>query len=74
MIKTFDFEYLLIFFEDNVLVIPNGYGALLVTKAFACLCGLILYVTETHRPLAVAAGTYIGLALFPWVMLLAAVR
>lgn len=48
--------------------------ALLATKSFACLCGLILHVTESHRPLAVAAGSYIGLALFPWMLLLSAVR
>ena len=45
---------------------------LVTAKSFACLCGLILYVTERHRPLAVAAGGYIGLAIFPWMTILAA--
>lgn len=47
---------------------------LLAAKCFACLCGLILYITERHRPLAVAAGGYIGLAVFPWMTILSAVR
>ena len=31
--------------------------ALLATKAFACLCGLILHATSSYRLLAIAAGT-----------------
>jgi hypothetical protein len=48
--------------------------ALFATKCFACLCGLILYVNERHRPLAVAAGGYLGLAVFPWMAILSAAR
>jgi hypothetical protein len=48
--------------------------AMVATKSFACLCGLILHITSSHRPLAVAAGGYIGVAVFPWVMLLSTGR
>lgn len=65
--------------EGNDLVVTTMHllgpaPALFATKCFACLCGLILYVTERHRPLAVAAGGYIGLAVFPWMTILSAVR
>ena len=68
-----------VYVEGNALVqtVIQAIGvapALLATKAFACLCGLILHITSSHRPLAIAAGTYIAFALFPWFMLLAAVH
>lgn len=40
--------------------------ALVVAKIFACLCGLYLHVTERHRPLAIATGACIGVAVVPW--------
>lgn len=44
--------------------------ALVAAKTFACGCGVLLYSTEYLRPLAVAAGLYIGVALVPWVLII----
>lgn len=43
--------------------------ALLSAKLLACLCGYILYRTEFHRPLAIATGLYLGVAIFPWLLI-----
>ncbi len=42
------------------------FSALVSAKLMACLCGYILYRTASHRPLAVMAGLYIGVAVTPW--------
>ncbi len=48
-----------------------GVGTALVgAKGVACACGLILYVAHYHRPLAVAAGAYLGVAIVPWLIAL----
>jgi Domain of unknown function (DUF5658) len=57
---------LLVFYIDAF-----GVGTALVgAKGLACACGLILYVAHYHRPLAVAAGAYLGVAVVPWVVVL----
>lgn len=44
-----------------------GMPATLVgAKALACACGYLLYRTDWHRPLAITAGLYIGVAVVPW--------
>ena len=40
--------------------------ALIAAKLLACACGYILYRTEFHRPLAITAGLYVGVAIVPW--------
>ena len=45
--------------------------ALLSAKLLACVCGYILYRTACHRPLAITAGLYIGVAVIPWLAALA---
>jgi hypothetical protein len=48
-----------------------GVGLALVgAKGVACACGLILYVAHYHRPLAVATGAYLGIAVVPWLIAL----
>jgi hypothetical protein len=48
-----------------------GVGtALIGAKGLACACGLILYVAHYYRPLAVAAGAYLGIAVVPWLVAL----
>jgi hypothetical protein len=42
--------------------------ALLSAKLLACVCGYILYRTSYHRPLAIAAGLYLGVAVIPWLL------
>lgn len=44
--------------------------ALVVAKLVACVCGYVLYRTASHRPLAIMAGLYIGVAITPWVLVL----
>jgi hypothetical protein len=44
--------------------------ALVSAKLLACVCGYILYRTASHRPLAVMAGLYIGVAITPWLLVL----
>lgn len=46
------------------------FPALLSAKLVACLCGYILYRTASHKPLAIMAGLYIGVAVTPWVLVL----
>ena len=43
--------------------------ALVSAKALACVCGAILYATAYHRPLAIATGLYIGVAIVPWMFI-----
>ena len=44
--------------------------ALLAAKLLACVCGYILFRTQSYRALAVAAGLYIGVAIVPWIGIL----
>lgn len=44
--------------------------ALISAKLLACVCGYILYRTASHRPLAIMAGLYIGVAITPWLIVL----
>jgi hypothetical protein len=46
------------------------FRALVSAKMLACVCGYILYRTASHRPLAIMAGLYIGVAIAPWLMVL----
>jgi hypothetical protein len=58
---------LLVFYMETF-----GLGlTLLGAKGVACVCGMILHVTRKHRPLAVATGAYVGLAIVPWLIALA---
>lgn len=44
-----------------------GAGAALVgAKALACFCGLMLYATSYLKPLTIATGLCIGVAVGPW--------
>ena len=49
------------------------FRALLSAKLLACVCGYVLYRTASHRPLAVMAGLYIGVAVAPWLLVLGGV-
>ena len=45
-----------------------GTGAALVAaKGLACFCGCMLYLTSYLRPLTVATGLCIGVAVGPWI-------
>jgi hypothetical protein len=44
------------------------FRTLISAKLLACVCGWILYRTASHRPLAVMAGLYIGVAVTPWML------
>ena len=46
------------------------FGALLSAKLLACVCGYVLYQTASHKPLAIMAGLYIGVAIAPWLLVL----
>jgi hypothetical protein len=46
-------------------------GALIGAKLLACGCGYILYRTAWHRPLAITAGLCLGVAVIPWVGIMA---
>jgi hypothetical protein len=62
-----ELNQLLVFYMETF-----GLGLALVgAKSLACACGLILYVAHYHRPLAVAAGAYLGVAVVPWIVALA---
>ena len=39
-------------------------------KLLACVCGYVLYQTASHKPLAIMAGLYIGVAIAPWLLVL----
>jgi len=59
--------------EGNSLLATTMYfigpgRALICAKLLACVCGYILYRTASHRPLAIMAGLYIGVAVAPWLM------
>ena len=59
--------------EGNDLLATTMYAigpapALVSAKLLACVCGYILYRTASHRPLAIMAGLYIGVAVTPWLM------
>jgi hypothetical protein len=59
--------------EGNDLLATTMYAigpgrALVSAKLLACICGYILYRTASHRPLAVMAGLYIGVAVTPWLL------
>ena len=46
------------------------FRALVSAKVLACVCGYVLYRTASHRPLAIMAGLYIGVAIAPWLLVL----
>jgi hypothetical protein len=46
------------------------FRALVSAKLLACVCGYVLYHTASHKPLAVMAGLYIGVAIAPWMLVL----
>ena len=46
-------------------------GALLGAKLLACGCGYILYSTASYRPLAATAGLCLGVAVIPWMAIVA---
>ena len=48
-------------------------GTLIVAKIVACACGYVLYRTAWHRPLAITAGLYVGVAVVPWLGIIASV-
>jgi hypothetical protein len=48
-------------------------GTLIAAKVVACVCGYVLYRTAWHRPLAITAGLYLGVAVVPWLGILASV-
>ena len=57
-----------------LVTLMHAFGAvpaLVSAKALACVCGAILYFTAYHRPLAIATGLYIGLAIVPWMFIVA---
>jgi hypothetical protein len=49
------------------------FRALVSAKLLACVCGYVLYRTASHKPLAIMAGLYIGVAIAPWLMVLGGV-
>ena len=49
------------------------FRALVSAKLMACVCGYILYRTASHKPLAIMAGLYIGIAVTPWLFVLGGV-
>jgi uncharacterized membrane protein len=46
-------------------------GTLIAAKLIACACGYVLYRTAWHRPLAITAGLSVGVAVVPWLGVLA---
>lgn len=46
------------------------FPALVAAKLLACGCGYVLYQTASHKPLAIMAGLYIGVAIGPWLLVL----
>jgi hypothetical protein len=64
--------------EGNDLLASTMYAigparALLSAKLLACVCGYVLYRTASHRPLAIMAGLYLGVAVAPWLLVLSGV-
>lgn len=50
------------------------FSALVSAKLMACVCGYVLYRTASHRPLAVMAGLYIGIAVTPWLFVFSGIQ
>lgn len=48
--------------------------ALLLAKALACGCGLMLYANRYLRPLAAVSGLCVGIAVLPWLFVWVSVR
>lgn len=46
-------------------------AALLAAKGLACVCGVVLYINFYFRPLAAVAGLCLGLAVVPWMIIVA---
>jgi uncharacterized membrane protein len=46
-------------------------GTLVAAKLVACAGGYLLYRMAWYRPLAITAGLYVGVAVVPWIGLLA---
>ena len=44
---------------------------LVAAKVMACACGMVLYVYQYLRPLAVMAGLCLGVAVVPWLFMFA---
>jgi hypothetical protein len=66
---TMELNALLVFYMEIF-----GIGLTLIgAKGLACVCGLVLHVTDRHRALAIAAGASIGVAVVPWLLALARV-
>ena len=62
--------------EANVLLATSMEAigtpsTLIVAKLIACGCGYILYRTAWYRPLAITAGLYVGVAVVPWLGVMA---
>jgi uncharacterized membrane protein len=62
--------------EANVLLATSMQAigtpsTLIAAKLIACGCGYILYRTAWHRPLAITAGLYVGVAVVPWLGIMA---
>jgi hypothetical protein len=62
--------------EANVILagwmeLIGAAGALLGAKLLACGCGYILYCTASYRPLAATAGLCLGVAVIPWMAIVA---
>jgi uncharacterized membrane protein len=62
--------------EANVLLatwmhLVGAEAALVGAKLMACACGYLLYRTAWHRPLAITAGLCLGVAVIPWIGIVA---
>ena len=62
--------------EANILLatwmhVIGAPATLLGAKLMACGCGYILYRTAWHRPLAITAGLCVGVAVVPWIGIVA---
>lgn len=62
--------------EGNALLttLMQAWGtgpALIAAKAFSMTCGVILFAVSVYRVLAAVAGACIGLAVVPWMIVLA---
>jgi hypothetical protein len=62
--------------EGNVLLMSLMYAwgagpALVAAKVFSGFCGVVLFAVSVYRVLAAAAGLCIGVAVVPWMAVLA---
>jgi hypothetical protein len=62
--------------EANVLIATaigaiGAHRAVLAAKLLACVCGYILYRTASHTSLAISAGICVGIAVVPWLIIVA---